>query len=251
MNELYFCELPLYNDSKQRREGSNKMAKKMSLAQRINVLRAIVMGANDGIISVAGIVIGVAAATSNSYSILISGLSGSLAGTISMCMGEYVSVSTQKDSQRMALVEEKERLAEDPQGEFNYVKQKYMDQDISENLAQKATKELMDKDAMGTAVQERYGFNPNEFTSPYAAALSSFISFPLGSILPMVAVTTFPPATRIMATVIAVLIALVITGYIAAVLGNNPNKLKSMIRNTVSGLLTMAVTFLIGQLLKR
>ena len=151
----------------------------------------------------------------------------------------------------MALVEEKERLAEDPQGEFDYVKQKYMDQDISEDLAKQATQELMDKDAMGTAVQERYGFNPNEFTSPYAAAIASFISFPLGSILPMVAVTTFPPAIRIAATVIAVLIALVITGYIAAVLGKNPDKLKSVIRNTISGLLTMAVTFLIGQLLKR
>ena len=83
------------------------MKKKMSLAQKINVLRASVMGANDGIISVAGIVIGVAAATSNPHAILISGLSGSLAGTISMCMGEYVSVSTEKDSQKMALIEEK------------------------------------------------------------------------------------------------------------------------------------------------
>lgn len=227
------------------------MAKKASLAQRINVLRAIVMGANDGIISVAGIVIGVAAATSNSYSILISGLSGSLAGTISMCMGEYVSVSTQKDSQRMALVEEKERLSEDYQGEFDYVKQKYLDQDIAPDLAQQATQELMDKDALGTVVQERYGFNPHDFTSPYAAALSSFISFPLGSVLPILAVTLFPPATRIIATVIAVLIALIITGYLAAVLGNNPDRFKSIVRNTVSGLLTMAVTFIIGQLLKR
>ena len=227
------------------------MAEKSSLAQRINVLRAIVMGANDGIISVAGIVIGVAAATSNSYSILISGLSGSLAGTISMCMGEYVSVSTQKDSQRMALVAEKERLAEDYQGEFNYVKQKYLDQDIAPDLAQQATQELMDQDALGTVVQERYGFNPHDFTSPYAAALSSFISFPLGSVLPILAVTLFPPATRILATVIAVLIALIITGYLAAVLGNNPDRFKSIVRNTVSGLLTMAVTFIIGQLLKR
>ena len=84
----------------------------MSLAQKVNVLRASVMGANDGIISVAGIVIGVAAATSNPYSILISGLSGSLAGTISMCMGEYVSVSTQKDSQKMALISERQRLTD-------------------------------------------------------------------------------------------------------------------------------------------
>ena len=150
--------------------------KKMSLAQKVNVLRASVMGANDGIISVAGIVIGVAAATSNPYSILISGLSGSLAGTISMCMGEYVSVSTQKDSQKMALISERQRLKDQYQQEFNYVQKQYEKQDIDPKLAHQATKELMDKDALSTVVQERYGFNPKEFTSPYAAAIASFIS---------------------------------------------------------------------------
>lgn len=227
------------------------MVKKMSLAQKINVLRATVMGANDGIISVAAIVIGVAAATNNSYSILISGLSGSLAGTISMCMGEYVSVSSEKDSQRKAIAEEQQRLKLNPDGEYEYVKQKYLDQDIDPKLASQAARELMNKDALATGVQERYGFNPREFTSPYAAAISSFISFPLGSVLPMLAVMLFPPAQRIVATVLAVTIALVITGYLAAVLGDNPQRWKSVIRNTVSGLLTMGVTFLIGMLLKR
>lgn len=224
--------------------------KKMSLAQRVNVLRASVMGANDGIISIAGIVIGVAAATSNAYAILISGLSGTLAGMISMCMGEYVSVSTQKDSQKMALISEKQRLADQYQEEFNYVQKKYEAQDIDPELAKQATSELMEKDALGTTVQERYGFNPRDFTSPYAAAIASFISFPTGSILPMVAVTTAPAHMRIMATAIAVLIALLITGYCAAVLGHS-NRLKSSIRNAVAGLLTMAVTYIIGQLFAR
>ena len=93
--------------------------KKMSLAQKVNILRASGMGANDGIISIAGIVIGVAAATNNAYSILISGLSGTLAGMISMCMGEYVSVSTQKDSQKMALISERQRLDDQYQEEFS------------------------------------------------------------------------------------------------------------------------------------
>lgn len=158
-------------------------SKKMSLAQKVNILRASVMGANDGIISIAGIVIGVAAATNNTYSILISGLSGTLAGMISMCMGEYVSVSTQKDSQKMALISERQRLDDQYQEEFNYVQQKYEDQDIDPKLAKQATKELMDKDALSTVVQERYGFNPKDFTSPYAAAIASFISFPIGSVL--------------------------------------------------------------------
>lgn len=223
--------------------------KKTSLARRINILRASVMGANDGIISVAGIVIGVAAATSNGYAILIAGLSGALAGTISMAMGEYVSVSTQKDSQRMALIEEKERLDEDYQSEYDFVKKKYLDQGIAPALATQATNELMAKDALGTVVLERHGFNPHEFTSPYAAAIASMISFPLGSILPMVAVMITPAATRIWA-VVAVLIALCITGYAAAVLGD-AERGKSVVRNVVAGLLTMAVTFVIGQLFAR
>lgn len=223
-------------------------SKKMSLAQKVNILRASVMGANDGIISIAGIVIGVAAATNNAYSILISGLSGTLAGMISMCMGEYVSVSTQKDSQKMALISERQRLDDQYQEEFNYVQQKYEDQDIDPKLAKQATKELMDKDALSTVVQERYGFNPKDFTSPYAAAIASFISFPTGSILPMLAVTLAPAESRIFATAIAVLIALLITGYCAAILSNS-NRLKSSIRNAIAGLLTMGVTYIIGQLL--
>ena len=223
-------------------------SKKMSLAQKVNILRASVMGANDGIISIAGIVIGVAAATNNAYSILISGLSGTLAGMISMCMGEYVSVSTQKDSQKMALISERQRLDDQYQEEFNYVQQKYEDQDIDPKLAKQATKELMDKDALSTVVQERYGFNPKDFTSPYAAAIASFISFPTGSVLPMLAVTLAPAESRILATAIAVLIALLITGYCAAILSNS-NRLKSSIRNAIAGLLTMGVTFIIGQLL--
>ncbi|MFC2672465.1 VIT1/CCC1 transporter family protein [Limosilactobacillus vaginalis] len=223
-------------------------SKKMSLAQKVNILRASVMGANDGIISIAGIVIGVAAATNNTYSILISGLSGTLAGMISMCMGEYVSVSTQKDSQKMALISERQRLDDQYQEEFNYVQQKYEDQDIDPKLAKQATKELMDKDALSTVVQERYGFNPKDFTSPYAAAIASFISFPIGSVLPMLAVTLAPAESRILATAIAVLIALLITGYCAAILSNS-NRLKSSIRNAIAGLLTMGVTYIIGQLL--
>lgn len=222
--------------------------KKMSLAQKVNILRASVMGANDGIISIAGIVIGVAAATNNAYSILISGLSGTLAGMISMCMGEYVSVSTQKDSQKMALISERQRLDDQYQEEFNYVQQKYEDQDIDPKLAKQATKKLMDKDALSTVVQERYGFNPKEFTSQYAAAIASFISFPTGSVLPMLAVTLAPAESRILATAIAVLIALLITGYCAAILSNS-NRLKSSIRNAIAGLLTMGVTYIIGQLL--
>ena len=223
------------------------MKKRMSLAQRVNILRASVMGANDGILSVAGIVVGVAGATTNSFSILISGLAGMLAGTISMAMGEYVSVNTQKDSQKMAITKQKAALADDYEAEASLVVQKYVNQGISKPLAQQATREMMAEDALTTTVRERYGFNPNQFISPYAAGIASMIAFPTGSILPLVSITFFPPRVKVLATVLAVGIASMITGYVAAMLGN-ANRRRGMVRNVVAGLLTMIVTYFIGHL---
>ncbi|MFC6322525.1 VIT1/CCC1 transporter family protein [Companilactobacillus baiquanensis] len=224
-----------------------KAKKTRSLAEKINVMRASVMGANDGIISVAGIVIGVAGAGSNNYAIFLAGIAGMLAGTISMAMGEWVSVSTQRDSEKRAIEKESAALDGNYDGEFEFIKNKYQKTGISEALALKATKEMMGDDPLDVAVRERFGFNPKEETSAIAAAIASMISFPTGSILPLVSITLFPANIRVFATVIAVVIALVITGYTAAYLGN-ANKLKAVFRNVVSGLLTMFVTYLIGTL---
>ena len=163
-----------------------KTKKKMSLAQRINILRAAVMGANDGILSVAGIVIGVAGAATSNFAIFISGIAGMLAGTVSMAMGEYVSVSAEKDSQKQAIATEKQALKDDYDGEYDFVRQKYLKKGIKPELVEKAVHEMMERDALRTMVRERYGFDVDEFTSPYAAAIASMISFPLGSILPFV-----------------------------------------------------------------
>lgn len=221
--------------------------KKQTLAQRINIIRAGVMGSNDGILSVAGIVIGVAGATSNTFSIFISGIAGMIAGTVSMAMGEYVSVNSESDSQKNAVEKQKVALKDNYQTEFNIVKEKYMNSGISDELATKATTEMMNKDALVTTVREKYGFNVNQFTSPYAAAIASMISFPTGSILPLVAISLFPANIKVVATFIAVLIALSLTGYAAAML-SNANRLKSTLRNVASGMLTMLVTYLIGLL---
>lgn len=221
--------------------------KKQTLAQRINIIRAGVMGSNDGILSVAGIVIGVAGATSNTFSIFISGIAGMIAGTVSMAMGEYVSVNSESDSQKNAVEKQKVALRDNYQTEFNIVKEKYMNSGISDELANKATTEMMNKDALVTTVREKYGFNVNQFTSPYAAAIASMISFPTGSILPLVAISLFPANIKVVATFIAVLIALSMTGYAAAML-SNANRLKSTLRNVASGMLTMLVTYLIGLL---
>jgi VIT1/CCC1 family predicted Fe2+/Mn2+ transporter len=229
-------------------KAGDSMAKKRSLSQKINVLRASVMGANDGIVSVAGIVIGVAGATSSNFAIFISGISGMLAGTVSMAMGEWVSVNTQKDSQRHAISLQKAALNSAYDNEFNTVQHKLMGDGISSDLAKQATSEMMSKDPVKTTVRQKYGFNVGEYTNPLSAAIASMISFPTGSILPLLAITLFPKAIRIPATFIAVIIALAITGYTAAQLGN-ANKVRGMIRNIVSGVLTMLVTYTIGTLI--
>lgn len=224
------------------------MDSKLTLAQRVNILRASVMGANDGIISVAGIVVGVAGASASNYGIFISGIAGMLAGTVSMAMGEYVSVSTQKDSEKQAVAEEKARLKLNYEHEFEMVKQKYLAQGIRPDLAQKATEEMMQKDPLVTTVRERYGLNINEIIDPYAAAIASMVSFPTGSLLPMLAITLFPEKIKIIVTFIAVLIALALTGWGAAIL-SKADKKQGIIRNVISGALTMAVTYLIGKII--
>ncbi|MCW3778264.1 VIT1/CCC1 transporter family protein [Levilactobacillus namurensis] len=221
--------------------------KTATLAQKINVLRASVMGANDGILSVAGIVVGVAGAATSSFAIFISGIAGMIAGTVSMAMGEYVSVNTQKDSQRKAIETQTVALDNDYDSEYNFVKNKYIASGIKPELADQATQEMMKKDPLKTSVRERFGFNVGEYTNPFSAAIASMISFPTGSILPLVSITLLPKNIRIVGTFIAVVVALAITGYIAAILGN-ANRKNGTIRNVIAGILTLLVTYFIGRL---
>ncbi|KRO03913.1 hypothetical protein IV54_GL001893 [Levilactobacillus paucivorans] len=221
--------------------------KPATLAQRINVLRASVMGANDGILSVAGIVVGVAGAATSSFAIFISGIAGMIAGTVSMAMGEYVSVNTQKDAQRKAIETQTVALDNDYDNEYNFVRDKYVATGIKPELADQATKEMMAEDPVKTTVRERFGFNVGEYTNPFSAAIASMISFPTGSILPLVSITLLPKNWRIAGTFVAVIIALSITGYVAAILGN-ADRWHGTRRNVIAGILTMLVTYGIGHL---
>lgn len=224
------------------------MTDKQTLAQRNNLIRAAVMGANDGILSVSGIVIGVAGATTNSFAIFIAGFAGALAGTVSMAMGEYVSVHSQNDAQVKAEETQTQALKTDYATEFAFVQQKYINQGISTDLAAQATREMMAKDALGTTVRERYGFTLHHEVSAIGAAVASMIAFPLGSVLPMLAITLLPPHVRVPATAGAVLIALAFTGYAAAHL-SGANERRATVRNVVAGIFTMIVTYLIGSLI--
>src|SRR5699024_4211126 len=136
---------------------------------------------------------------------------------------------------------------DDYDGEYDFVRQKYLKKGIKPELVEKAVHEMMERDALRTMVRERYGFDVDEFTSPYAAAIASMVSFPLGSILPLCSISFFPHSIKIVATFIAVIIALAITGWAAAWL-YLANKLHGTVRNVISGIITMLVTYGIGHL---
>lgn len=223
---------------------------RLNLAEQINLIRAGVMGANDGILSVAAIVLGVAAATNNVATILLAGMAGMLAGTISMAMGEYVSVHAQRDAEKRAIADETVRLKLDTAAEQQFVENKYVTSGISRELARKATAEMFAVSPINTAVRERYNIDPTKTTSAVGAAIVSMISFPLGSALPMLMITLAPDAQKIPLTIAAVIVALAITGAAAAKLGNATIS-RATIRNIVAGLITMAVTYGAGHLFAR
>ena len=209
---------------------------------RLNILRAGVLGANDGIISIAGVVIGVASATESIWIIFLSGLAAVFAGAFSMAGGEYVSVSTQKDTEEAAVVKERDLLMKNPDIARQSLYAAYIQNDECETSAQLLTNRAFLKDPLKALVAE-----VEEFTNPWHAAISSFIAFVAGAIFPMLSIVFFSASYRIPATVVIVALSLLGTGYTSAKLGKAPIK-NAMIRNLVIGLLTMTVTYLVGQL---
>ena len=218
-----------------------------NFAERLNILRAGVLGANDGIISIAGVVIGVASATPNIWFILISALSAIFAGAFSMAGGEYVSVSTQKDTEEAAIAKEQALLDRSPEAARESLYQTFLSQGDCETAAEVKVNQAFSKNPIKVLVEEKYGVDMEEITNPWHAAVSSFLAFSVGSLPPTLAIMLFPEPYRIPVTVVVVALTLVLTGYISAKLGKAPVKL-AMLRNLTVGLLTMLVTFLVGHI---
>ncbi len=218
-----------------------------NFAERLNILRAGVLGANDGIISIAGVVIGVASATSNIWFILISALSAIFAGAFSMAGGEYVSVSTQKDTEEAAIAKEQALLDRSPEAARESLYQTFLSQGDCETAAEVKVNQAFSKNPIKVLVEEKYGVDLEEITNPWHAAVSSFLSFSVGSLPPALAIMLFSEPYRIPVTVVVVALTLLLTGYISAKLGKAPIK-QAMLRNLTVGLLTMLVTFLVGHI---
>ncbi|WP_345800999.1 VIT family protein [Microbacterium sp. AZCO] len=216
-----------------------------SIGQRLNWLRAGVLGANDGIVSVASLVVGVAGATTDTPALLLAGIAGLVGGAISMALGEYVSVSSQRDSERALIAKERRELAEMPDEEFEELTQLYRDRGLSEATARQVATELTAHDALAAHLEVELHLDQDDLVNPWHAAISSAISFTLGALLPLLAILLPPPAWRVPVTFVAVLIALAITGSVSARLGG-ARRGRAVIRLVIGGALALAVTWLIG-----
>jgi VIT1/CCC1 family predicted Fe2+/Mn2+ transporter len=220
-----------------------------AFASKLNWLRAGVLGANDGIVSVAALVVGVAAVNpTNTAAILIAGIAGIAAGAISMALGEYVSVSSQRDSELALIAKEKRELEEMPEEELAELILIYEHKGLSPATAKQVAIELTAHDALTAHLEAELNIREEHISNPWHAALSSAISFLCGAILPVLAVMLTPADWRIGATVIAVVIALAITGGVGAYIGGSPMP-RSILRVTIGGAAALGVTYVIGALL--
>ena len=218
------------------------------VAQRLNWLRAGVLGANDGIVSVAAIVVGVAGATTASAPILTAGAAGLVGGAISMALGEYVSVSSQSDSEKALIAKERRELEEQPEEELAELAGLYEAKGLSPDTARQVAIELTEHDALAAHLSAELNIDQGDVVGPWHAALASALAFTLGAILPLIAILLPPPAWRVPVTFVAVLVALAITGAIGAQIGGSSRR-RATIRVVIGGALALIVTYSIGLLL--
>ena len=212
---------------------------------RVGWLRAMVLGANDGIISTAALLLGVAAANSTRTAILTAGMAGLVAGAVSMALGEYVSVSSQRDSERSDIEKEKWELANQADHELEELTAIYRSKGLPHELAKEVAVQLTEHDALATHLLDELGISQDELAKPFQAAWSSALSFSVGASIPLVATALASASWRI-ATIIAVtMVALVGLGYIGARAGGaGPGR--SIARVVIGGAIAMGVTMAVG-----
>ena len=215
------------------------------LGGRLNALRAGVLGANDGIVSVAGLVAGVAGATTDRATIVTAGVAGLVAGALSMAGGEFVSVSTQRDTERAMLASERAELAEMPELELEELAGLYRAKGLSTDLARQVAVELTAHDPLAAHADAELGIDPQALTDPWQAAWVSMAAFSGGAQLPLVVVLLLPAGWRIPICFVAVALALAITGSVSARLGT-ARRGPAVLRNVGVGVLAMVVTYGVG-----
>ena len=218
-----------------------------AISARLNWLRAGVLGANDGIVSMAALLVGVAAAGPDRTAVLTAGIAGIAAGALSMGVGEFVSVSSQRDAEDAQIAREKVWQNARPQWELEQLVRLNMDTGMSEDVARMAAREQMEHDALGIHARMHLGIDPDELTEPWHAGFASFVAFSIGGLIPTLSVLFAPASVRIPFTFVAVVLALATTGVISARVAHSP-RTRAIIRNVLGGSVAMAITYGIGTL---
>ena len=215
------------------------------LGGRSNWLRAAVMGANDGIVSTASLVLGVAASGAAAAAVVTAGIAGLVAGALSMAAGEYVSVSSQRDTELADLRVEELEIAADPEGELHELAMIYERRGLRPELAHEVASELTRRDALAAHARDELGLEDERRARPLQAAWASALSFSAGALLPLIAIGITPAGARIATCIAVTLIALALLGDLGARLGG-ARRLRAATRVLVWGAIAMAVTSAIG-----
>jgi len=232
-----------------KRSITRHLAAERHLAGRAAWLRAGVLGANDGLISTASLIVGVAAADSSRSAILVAGIAGLTAGALSMAAGEYVSVSSQRDTERADLERERRELIDSPEAERNELAQIYRKRGLSAELAEKVADELSALDRLTVHARDELGIDVTTLANPLQAALVSALSFTVGATVPIVVVWLSSASLRLPATIAVTLVALVVLGAVGARLGGAPQRraaLRALIGGTLAFLISLAIGHLTG-----
>ncbi|HWC62114.1 MAG TPA: VIT family protein [Rhizomicrobium sp.] len=217
------------------------------LIHRIGWLRAAVLGANDGIVSTASLILGVAAASSSKSDILLAGVAGLVSGAMSMAAGEYVSVSSQADTENADLARERQELRSNPAGEEKELAMIYVQRGLEPDLARAVARQLMAKDPLAAHARDELNISQDTAAKPVQAAMASAASFSAGAAMPLAAVLMSNPATIIPAVSALSLLFLAVLGVAGAKVGGSP-PMHAAIRVTFWGAFAMAVTAGIGRL---
>lgn len=212
---------------------------------RVGWLRAAVLGANDGIVSTASLIIGVLAAGASSESVMVTGIAGLAAGAMSMAAGEYVSVSSQADTENSDLERERKELADDPVHELDELTSIYIHRGLDADLARSVALQLTARDALGAHARDELGISETLKARPVQAAFSSAVTFAVGAFLPLLVIMLFPPSLQIVAVSLASLVFLALLGALSAKAGG-ASIVKAASRVTVWGALAMALTAGVG-----
>jgi len=217
------------------------------LVSRIGWLRAAVLGANDGIVSTASLIVGVASAAAPTSQVLVAGIAGLVAGAMSMAAGEYVSVSSQSDTENADLAREREELRSQPEFEREELAQIYVKRGLEAGLARQVAEQLMTRDALAAHAHDELGISEMTTARPIQAALTSAATFSVGAAMPLLMVLVSPASMLVLAVSVASLLFLALLGAIGARAGG-ANILRATLRVTFWGAFAMALTAGIGAL---